>query len=460
MLRAASVHRRSHFILIGLLAAAIAGCATSIDRNPLANADYGPLSEPLSAAAAQADFAQWLDWTMATHPDLSYSTDLGDLASRRRAIEAGFRDGASRREVWAAMATLNPIFDDAHVGLRLPENGFEAYTANGGAAFAAPIEVTKEGLFIADDVDAGSAFAAGDRVVTVNGVRMDDFLAWITPRLRGESDAIRRLIIERRFAMAFWTYAGGAEAYLVETVSQNGLRGRTEYDAARDVRRPEATEPFSLAFHDDIALLNIASFNRDLQNEFQSFAKNAFGEIAAAGVARLVIDLRDNGGGAHDVSDILMAYLTDVPHAATSSITARITPQNQALIPGSKVGDVVTVPFADEITPPADLTNRFAGDVVIVIGPQTYSQAIAFAATAQDLKIARLAGAPTAGRANQTAQVQKRTLANTNFVGQSPIYIMTRASGEKGARALTPDLFFDGALPAELSRLFDALMRK
>ncbi len=454
MARADRFRQCGHMIAVGMLVAAAGACETAAHRNALANADFGPMNEPLSKSAAQSDFAEWLGWTRATHPDLSYSTDLDQLGLRERAVAANFQDGASRRDVWAAMATLNPIFDDAHVGLRLPETAFSTYISDGGAAFDAPVQVTEDGVLVATDVREESAFKAGDRIISVNGVRMADFLAWTTPRIRGESDAIRRLVIEGRFALAFWTYAGGADIYVAETVSKNGRRKRVTYDAARDALRPQATEPFSLAFQDNVAVLRVASFDISLRGDFRAFAEDAFAKIADAGTSRLVIDLRDNGGGAHDVSDILMAYLTATPHAATSSITARITKENQALVPGSRLGDVLTVPFADKVAPPVDLDNRFDGDVAILVGPRTYSQAIAFAATAQDFKIARIAGAPTDGRANQTAQVTKHPLEHTDFIVQSPIYIMTRASGEKGPEPLTPDILIEAAAFDEISRVF------
>ncbi|MEM9262863.1 MAG: S41 family peptidase, partial [Pseudomonadota bacterium] len=399
----------------------------------------------------------WLEWTRTTHPDISYTVDTSTLASRVDQISSSLAamDSLSKREVWATMATLNPVFNDAHIGLRLPELDFEAYTADGGVAFDAPISVTDDGVFIADDVDPTSAFSAGEEVVAVNGVKMADFIAWLTPRLRGESDTIRKLIVELRFPVAFWTYAGGAESYVVETVSEKGWKRRVAYDAARDIRQPEAAEPFSLSIKDNVAILRVASFNISLKDDFEAFAADAFAQISQAGVTKLVVDLRENGGGAHDVSDILMAYLTAEPHAATSSITARILPENQAFIPGSSLGDVVTVPFAEPVTPPADLANRFEGDVVLVVGPRTYSQAIVFAATAQDLGVAKIAGAPTDGLANQTGHVKRTQLENTGFFVQSPIYILYRASGAKGATPLMPDIPLEGRGDAVLDALID-----
>ena len=77
----------------------------------------------------------------------------------------------------------------------------------------------------------------------------------------------------------------------------------------------------------------------------------------------------------------------------------------------------------------------------MIIGSFSYSQTIAFATEMQDFKIATLVGEPTAGRANQTAQVQHWAMPNSGLKAMAPIYIMVRASGEESTAGVQPDLF-------------------
>lgn len=431
---------------------AVTACATL----PVDPPDLGPsqTSAAIVAADVQSDFDQWLDWTRATHPDLGYTTDLTALEAKAVAVRAELASADQLHEAWSIMATVNPLFADAHTGLRLPQAGFDAFVSAGGYGFPAPVEVKDGGVFVTESIAATSGLRAGDRVVAINGLRTEAFVDWAMLRLRGEDCAIRERILSLRFALAFWTYAGGFERYEVDVIGAD-KKTRTLVLGPDLGEVAESAATYSIEFRDSTAILNVTSFERSQEAAFQSFAEQAFQEIADTGSDRLIIDLRQNGGGAHDVSDHLMAYLTDAPHSATSEVLARITPENQALVPGSTLGDVMRLPFKQTVTPPADLADRFDGEVLIWIGPNTYSQAIAFTAAAQDHDLARLVGMPTSGRANQTGQTQRETLGATGFQAQSPIYVFTRASGDRSAGPLQPDLVFEGKDVDALLELLD-----
>ena len=167
----------------------------------------------------------------------------------------------------------------------------------------------------------------------------------------------------------------------------------------------------------------------------------------------MIIDVRKNGGGARQLSDRLMAYLTTARYTPISAVKARIVAENHALIPGSQIGQVIEMPFAQWVEPTDELAHRFLGKSVILIGPASYSQTIAFAVTVQDFKIAQIAGTPTEGPANQTGQVQRFTLPESGLVVQAPLYIFTRPSGEIGRARLIPDHLIPGQGEAQLKIL-------
>ena len=98
------------------------------------------------------------------------------------------------------------------------------------------------------------------------------------------------------------------------------------------------------------------------------------------------------------------------------------------------------MPFAQWVEPESSLEHRFDGDVVVLIGPATYSQAIVFSTTVQDYQIGLIAGEETAGKANQTAQVQHFELPNTGFRVRAPLYVLTRSSGQETGGGVMPEL--------------------
>lgn len=376
-----------------------------------------------------ADLRAGLDWIAATHPDIAHTADPGAVEARLAQVSARLPEDLTRREAWAVIGGFGPLYADAHAGFAVPASDLGPLP---------PVKIADGQVLIADTVHPDSAFKPGDRLVEIDGHDVDAMVQELTPTLRGESDALRARILELRFAdfLAVWT--GSSELGTV-TVRRGDALLSLRLDPEIDRPGPAAAA-FSLEIADVEARLGVDTFSRERETEFAAFLETAFAEIAASGVDRLVIDLRENGGGARQLSDRLMAYLTDQRYTALSAVTARVAEENIGrLPPGAEIGQVVSLPFAQWVEPPADLAHRFAGEITVLIGPNTYSQAIVFAATAQDFGVARLDGDPTIGAANQTGQVQRLVLEHTGFEARAPLYIFTRASGETGGAPLRPD---------------------
>ncbi|MEO1042463.1 MAG: S41 family peptidase [Pseudomonadota bacterium] len=411
----------------------VVGCAT----HP------SPVPDDLPVYDRQAvvdDLNAFLDGVKNTHPDLTYSADLDAIEQKKEAIIRELPDELNAREAWMAMAVLNPLFKDAHIGLRRPLNLLDAQSDDDTSPplMTLPVRVPSS-----DRIEVATASAmlpgveGGSEIVAINGIDSQTILDALIPRMRGESEALGRLILELRFDVFFWTAFGGFEAYEI-AVEQEGRTVLHDLmpGEARIENAPYSVRPLT----PDIAYLDVPSFDIAREDEFSAFLPGAFEEIDQMGAITLIIDLRENTGGATDLSDKLMVYLTDEPFAASSTIKARITEANQGLLPGVPLGTVLDVPFAEVVTPPKNLKHRFPWNTVLLIGPLTYSQSIVFTATAIDNDVAIIAGHPTEGPANQTAQVQVIPLENTGFQALAPLYIITRSGGEEGRAVIEPTI--------------------
>lgn len=398
----------------------------------------------IAAQTIRNDLEIWLDWLENTHPDPGYTLD-------RPAFEhtvAGLRvlEGElTAQQAWLRLAALNPTFRDAHVGLALPSSG---------AQFPVPVRLRDGVLSIDETINSASTLQAGDRILAVNDRDVAPLIETVLPVLRGDTVQIRQRVFELKLAdiLAFWH--GPAEAYVL-TIQRGEAQLTIEAGANAGAATP--ADMFELAVSGNTAVLTIRSFQRSMEADFLDFLPRAFAEIAASDAQQLIIDLRENGGGARELSDPLLAYLTDQRHTSISAVTARITADNQARIPGSTIGEVVSLPFALWVEPPAGLDNRFDGEIAVLVGPATYSQAIAFASVVQDFSIGQIAGATTAGRVNQTGQVQAFTLPETGFEVRAPLYIFTRASGVAGDGGLVPDIEIDTDAENAIERLIEHL---
>ena len=409
-------------------------------------------AETISADALLADVEEWQDWFLATHPDPSFSVDAEVLQAQFDAVKASLDGDYSRREAWLALAVLNPVFNDGHITIRAPQEDYDAHILAGGAHFTVPVAFDNGRLTVAPSISTDSPLDAGDEILAINGHDATEIASRIMRRMNGDTDGLRAYVLETRFPLYLWAVTGGAESWTVDIAGPDGQQRTVRIDPARDMS-VETAGLWSLEYQDTTAILAVNTFMPDLEAEFTDFLDTSFAAIAEHNSDNLIIDLSRNGGGAHQLSDRLFAYITDQRYTPLSAVTARIVADNQALIPGSEIGQVVSVPFAQWVEPPAELDNRFTGNVAILVGPGTYSQAIVMAATAQDFDIAPVAGAGSEGRANSTGQVQLHRLGNSGLEVAAPIYIFIRPSGDRSSAPVVPDIPLYGTRDEQIEAL-------
>lgn len=388
-----------------------------------------------------ADLHQITDIVSSTHPDISYTAHPAEIERMAAMIEASLEAGMNVREAWLAFARFNPLFRDAHTGVIYPVAAFDAYREAGGAVFPLAVSIDVAGrVLVAYSASAVRGIAPGEEILAINGEAVEWFVARIMPLMRGETPAIQSLVLTRNFAAYWWTMHGPSAAFDVELRGRDG-RKRTVTLSRTSV--PASTGAPADAFRfryltKDVGYLDVRSFDPSLKDAFQAFATQTFATLKRNKTRKLVVDVRNNPGGAHELSDILLDHLTPLRTRQASSLRARIVEENEALAPAARVGDVVDLDF-DEWREPTANANRFTGKAVLLIGPRTYSQAIVLGATFQDFKLGIVAGQPTGGWANQTGQVRMTPLMHTGLSVAAPLYIIYRPSGDKRSGALHPD---------------------
>ena len=399
-------------------------------------------SEILSRQQAEVDLESWIDWTIKTHPDLSHSVDDSALRSMASQVKNSLPQQLDTNQLWRYFSLINPILNDGHMAISYPKQAFQDYKSDGGAIF--PLSLTLNEKNQLTLTHAYKEIPAHTPITSVNKLSASQIVNDLMLRMHGDSDGLRRELISRRFAAYFWSMYGGVDNYTINVKHNNSIKIfklNTITTSASDV--PKITRFQHQSLKASIAYLYIQTFEKSHSEEFAEFLKQSFTKIKQQGSTDLIIDLRDNSGGAHDLSDQLVNYITHKRVTPISKVKARVVPENQKLLQGAKLGAVVSTPYAKWYQP--DTTNdlRFTGKVYVLIGKFTYSQSIAFSTEMQDFKLATLVGEATAGRANQTGQVQQIKLAESGLTVFAPIYIMIRASGDTSASSLKPNIRID-----------------
>ena len=413
---------------------------------PSAETDAEPVH---SAAAVREDLDQLIAIIERTHPALDMVADRSRLRREAARIRSQVTRPMTVRDAWLSLARLNPHFRDAHSGLRHPAAAFDAYRQSGGAAFPIPVLIDRSGAIrVAGNVDPTANVAPYERIVSINGRSSASIVAALMPLMRGETESIRRLVLAFNFPAYLWTLEGPQQAYRVEIVGRDGAGRTVTLVSPGATPTTSAVSPFTFSVpRPGTALIRVPSFDPQLRESFARFLETSFARIEREGLATLLIDIRDNPGGAHDTSDLLVSYLVDRAVSPASRLTARITADNREISPGSGIGSVVTVPFDEPIAPRA-AGRAYRGQVFVLISEDTYSQAIVFAATVKDHGLGRLAGETTGGAANQTGQITPVPLAHTGLQALAPLYLIYRPSGDAGRDGLRPDI----AIPHDPAR--------
>ncbi len=379
-----------------------------------------------------------------THPEPA-------LRSGRHAYEQAFLTAQakldqpmSRDEAWRVLAAMNPVFNDAHLGVIFPDWRAEAreHLQTGGKLF--PFEVMIDGqqrLRIVSALGGGATDLAGREIESINAVPAAHILHELGALVHGDTPAFRNKLLERRFWLYYWKTYGAAERFTLKAGAQV-----LEVPAATAQPVAVAIEKsFEQAFQfrmlpGGAGLLTVNQFSWPDKQQFYDFTERAFTALRDTGAQALLIDVRENGGGDDDMWKTgILRYIADKPYRNGSSYVKKVLEGRAG--PGEKVGDIVTGNVDSWVQPELAHPLHFRGKVFVLVGDLTYSSAILFSNTVQDHGFAKLVGAAGYAYARQTGGTQKKhVLPNTGLEVVVPRFVLDRPSGKREPALVQPDI--------------------
>jgi hypothetical protein len=262
-----------------------------------------------------------------------------DFRILRGALEEG-HPGIYR---FTAKAELDQRFDQAERALDRPMNVYEFYRVV--APMVAALKCGHTGVRVNPDLDKGKPVLpllvrvldgkmyvlrdlsdpkgtlAGKEVRAINGMTADRIIRVMLAAMPGDGD-----VQTSRLRRAGDNFAGnlidllGLESPYMVTYrdDKRGSEKSITVDGV-DFKRLEQQRPkdsATLTFFDDgkIADLKINRFGGTANKvDLRRFFQDSFAAIANKKSTALVLDLRDNGGGADDLGKLLLSYLIDEP---------------------------------------------------------------------------------------------------------------------------------------------------
>ncbi len=375
----------------------------------------------LSPDAMRADLDELFHRLETTHPNLYAHLSSAEAATARQYLAQELSRPLSILRYYEKVAELVSAFGDYHLDVLLPPETTAVF-AEHELFFPLWVEFQDGRALVTMNPAAIPGVPVGTELLAINGTAVADIQARL-PRLSANGIS---------FAPGLWFLFGSVPDYQVEarlpgaeTAVALTIPGLPTQQLAAADGAPPAPIDYTTLPGGNIGLLTVANFSDNLA----AGLKAAFTQIQADGVENLIIDVRANPGGTYVQVDALMRYLTDRPYRHCAySYTA--PPPGLAATPTPVECDERR-PFATPLL--------FRGQVYLLIGPDSYSNAANFAAILQDYGLAELVGAETPTLASCGSVYSPAVLPRTGLLLVCPTVCFVRPSGVQSDRGVIPD---------------------
>ena len=427
---------RAAFLLVLLAAQCISGQAAP-----------APAGVELTAAQLQEDLAFVKKSIALTHPDTGYSADNAALERAFASVEKKFSKPMTRDQAWRVLATLNPVFSDAHLQVSMGnyEPEAKAHIQNGGGFFPYEVHVDTAGdVFIRAGMGGQATPLARSRIDTINGVPARAVARQLLALTFGDTPALRVNLLSERWWRFYWKSFGTPTSFDLVLATPGGKKKIRTAAAPSLPQSATALDDFDQVYRFEmlpgkVALLTVGSFLWPDKKLFYALTEKAFAAMREAGAHTLIIDVRSNGGGDDDMwKKGILRYTADKPYRNASSYIKKVIAGRSSAT--EKVGDIVQGAFDTWEQPqPADPLH-FGGKIYVLIGRTTYSSSILFVNTMQDFQFATVVGEAGSARVRQSGGIQHMVLPNSKWGLIVPRFVLDRPSGARDPALVQPDL--------------------
>lgn len=417
-----------------LLTLVVVACAPA--ASPQAPA---PLEPPttLTPEAQLEDIAFVTETLLEVHPALNVRDARQELVALSEDLAVGVRGPLAPVDFYPVIARLPASLGDTHTRL----------VVRGDDYLPLALQWLSDGIVVAA-TGSGTGVAPGDELIAVAGrtpAQLAEALAEFTSH---GSEGWRRFITARQLPGRSALAALGA----LDPAGRVRLEFRSPYGDSYQVDlAPAESEPLSpygerpwhgWEIRNDIAYFWLDEC-RDTP-ELRWAVDEFFAAARAAGIDRIAIDLRRNGGGQSSVVDAFLRYLDVDRVRAIRSYPRPSVAARPYFGPLAQVGRFFGDLFWDgyrRAGSPEDPVLVFRGETYVLVGPATFSAAVDFATLLSDNGLAVIVGEGTGGAPSSYGDILRFTTPSGAFAFGVSFKRFVRPRPELDpAVELTPDV--------------------
>jgi hypothetical protein len=329
----------------------------------------------------------------------------------------------SPTDVLGFYRVVGPLFaslNDGHAGVDV-QPAFNRYREGGGLAFPLLLDLHEDRMFVWRQTLAD--FPEGTEILAIDGVEASEVAREIVDFVGGQQRDLRYAFAGSRVQDIFWILKGERQAFFVRAMLPDGttlsrpLPATSRSELRTAAARGEVEEEpyaFSRLERGRIGYLNYRRCED--YGRFKGFLAETFGSIKQRPIDGLVVDIRRNGGGSSSLNNELWSYVTGRPFRQFGETLVRVSNRLKreygmmrylsTYPPQAWVArDHALLALQTQMIRPRSNELRYRGPVLLLIGTQTFSSAMACAVAARDFGLATIVGQETGEPVNSTGEV-------------------------------------------------------
>lgn len=393
----------------------------------------------------------------------------------------------TKEDWYVNLAGLIASLHDGHTGLYYRDEDRQKYFEQGGKILPFWINLEDDQRvviryqYLQDDRLNGAA------LLEINRKPINDVIAKMRSLTFGESDVFRNSQISHRFGRMYWLLYGHTDSVVLKTRLPNGetyekraaCLSVAQYDSITKALFPVTTIPkrthmrFTHINGRAVGLLTLHSFST--YKGYKDSIRYVFKQIREQAIDTLFLDLRDNGGGEHYITEEINHYLLKEPWVLVSKAKIKMSDEFYEMFPKSVRWFAKILPKKpslrlaaatmtkntkiEKIIVSKDTTTKqrlfeiytrprqhyskkylYSGRVFLLTDRNSYSMSGMFAAIMKDYQRAVIVGEETGGLANPHGSNVRLTLPHSKFTFTVSTSRAYRPSGFFDHSGVQPDI--------------------
>ncbi len=386
------------------------------------------------------------------HPDPYTHISEKDFDKQLKAVKGSLNKPHSQLEFYKKLSSVVALIKDGHSSVYFSQFWKEKKRKEFGC-FPYKLHLNNDNeLFVLENFNDG-AMKPGDKILAIEGVSVDSFLAMVDPYISYEKLNFRNTLIDDDFEkylylvfskcndLTFKYYNLKEHETVVKTMPFKDWKSFQKDD--REERELLIAQGKPYAYHkvkDGIGMISIYGFYAPDIDTYNRFLLKTFKSIRNDSIHSLIIDIRGNYGGWPKIASELFHYISETYFKTMARSTMKVSypyrnyfydkypmlrsrsftiPKRRHFVDLNAIMNREIGQFIDESTffneEPNTESFEYSGDVYLLTNRDSYSAASSFASTFQCYRMGMIIGEETGGTKIFRANPIREKLANSGI---------------------------------------------